>query len=76
MNYEALGNSVAHLHWWLTPRHRDDPHPRGPIWEDADFLRALRSGPAKSGHDHDASTRRRILRSLEAEDVEIELPYV
>ena len=20
MNYEALGNTVAHLHWWLTPR--------------------------------------------------------
>ena len=25
MNYEALGNSVPHLHWWLTPRHTDDP---------------------------------------------------
>lgn len=20
MNYEALGNSVLHLHWWLMPR--------------------------------------------------------
>jgi diadenosine tetraphosphate (Ap4A) HIT family hydrolase len=39
MNYEALGNSVPHLHWWLTPRHADDPRPHGPIWEDLDFLR-------------------------------------
>lgn len=27
MNYEALGNGVPHLHWWLTPRHHDDPRP-------------------------------------------------
>ena len=42
MNYEALGNSVPHLHWWLTPRRPTDAHPRGPIWEDADFLRRTR----------------------------------
>jgi diadenosine tetraphosphate (Ap4A) HIT family hydrolase len=30
MNYEALGNSVPHLHWWLTPRHDDDPRPGAP----------------------------------------------
>ena len=59
MNYEALGNSVAHLHWWLTPRPRARPTSARPIWEDADFLR-VGTGPAKSGHDHDASTRRRI----------------
>jgi diadenosine tetraphosphate (Ap4A) HIT family hydrolase len=76
MNYEALGNSVAHLHWWLTPRHRDDPHPRGPIWEDAGFLDALRAGPTKPGNDHDAPTRTRILTALEAENVEIEMRYV
>jgi diadenosine tetraphosphate (Ap4A) HIT family hydrolase len=55
MNYEALGNSVAHLHWWITPRHHDDPRPGGPIWEDLDFLRAQRSGdsvPAEAERDH------------------------
>jgi diadenosine tetraphosphate (Ap4A) HIT family hydrolase len=26
-NYEALGNTVAHLHWWLTPRPHDDRRP-------------------------------------------------
>ena len=40
LNYEALGNSVPHLHWWLTPRYVDDPRPHAPIWEDLDFLRA------------------------------------
>ena len=44
MNYEALGNSVPHLHWWLTPRHGNDPRPHGPIWEDLDFLRSLWTG--------------------------------
>ncbi len=62
MNYQALGNSVAHLHWWLTPRHRDDPHPRGRSGKSGLPPRAARSGPAKSEHDHHASTRRRILR--------------
>jgi diadenosine tetraphosphate (Ap4A) HIT family hydrolase len=31
LNYEALGNSVPHLHWWLTPRHIDDARATGPI---------------------------------------------
>jgi diadenosine tetraphosphate (Ap4A) HIT family hydrolase len=33
MNYELLGNTVAHLHWHLVPRYDWDPHPRRPIWE-------------------------------------------
>jgi diadenosine tetraphosphate (Ap4A) HIT family hydrolase len=32
---------VPHLHWWLTPRHRDDPRPAGPIWENLDVLRDM-----------------------------------
>jgi diadenosine tetraphosphate (Ap4A) HIT family hydrolase len=46
LNYEALGNTVPHLHWWLTPRHANDPRPTGPIWKDMDFLRA-HCGPAE-----------------------------
>ncbi len=35
MNYELLGNTVAHLHWHLFPRFSDDPHPSRPTWEHA-----------------------------------------
>jgi diadenosine tetraphosphate (Ap4A) HIT family hydrolase len=35
MNYECLGNTVAHLHWHLFPRYTDDPNPLRPIWEHA-----------------------------------------
>jgi diadenosine tetraphosphate (Ap4A) HIT family hydrolase len=33
LNYELLGNSVAHLHWHLFPRYDDDPDPAWPVWE-------------------------------------------
>src|SRR5262245_26257658 len=33
MNYELLGNTVAHLHWHLFPRYADDPNPNRPTWE-------------------------------------------
>ena len=32
MNYELLGNQVAHVHWHLVPRRADDPSPRLPTW--------------------------------------------
>lgn len=32
INYECLGNQVAHVHWHLVPRHADDPTPRLPVW--------------------------------------------
>ena len=41
LNIESFGNGVPHLHWWITPRYETDPRPKGPIWEDLDFLRVL-----------------------------------
>jgi diadenosine tetraphosphate (Ap4A) HIT family hydrolase len=32
MNYELLGNQVAHIHWHLVPRLANDPAPREPAW--------------------------------------------
>jgi diadenosine tetraphosphate (Ap4A) HIT family hydrolase len=76
MNYEALGNSVPHLHWWLTPRHQDDPRPGGPIWEDLDFLRALWTKAAEPDADRATVLRSRILQALERQGAEIESTYV
>lgn len=44
MNIESLGNSVPHLHWWITPRHAGDPRLTAPIWENLDFLREMWTG--------------------------------
>src|SRR6266480_3536414 len=32
MNYEALGNQVAHLHWHLFPRRHDDAENLKAVW--------------------------------------------
>jgi diadenosine tetraphosphate (Ap4A) HIT family hydrolase len=32
INYECLGNQVAHVHWHVIPRHADDPDPRSAVW--------------------------------------------
>jgi diadenosine tetraphosphate (Ap4A) HIT family hydrolase len=55
LNVESLGNSVPHLHWWLTPRHGDDPRPMAPIWEDHDFLREMWTD---AGHAEPATLER------------------
>src|SRR5262245_42365684 len=41
MNYELLGNTVAHLHWHLFPRHADDPNPTRPTWENEHAVKRL-----------------------------------
>ncbi len=76
MNYEALGNSVPHLHWWLTPRHADDARPRGPIWEDLEFLRLLWTKGAVVDAATSAGLRRHILDELQHEEVTIEATFV
>ena len=32
INYECLGNQVAHVHWHIIPRLADDPAPRDAVW--------------------------------------------
>jgi diadenosine tetraphosphate (Ap4A) HIT family hydrolase len=41
MNYELLGNQVAHIHWHVVPRLADDPAPRQPAWTVAHEPRTL-----------------------------------
>jgi diadenosine tetraphosphate (Ap4A) HIT family hydrolase len=76
MNYEALGNMVAHLHWWLTPRHHDDRRPNGPIWEDLDFLRQLWTKQAVRAADLSDDLRRRVLRGLQRQSLVVEAAFV
>jgi len=32
MNYEFLGNQIAHIHWHLIPRLANDPRRAEPVW--------------------------------------------
>ena len=45
MNYELLGNAIAHVHWHLVPRRGDDPSPKMPVWTVPHEPRRL--GPAE-----------------------------
>ena len=35
INYELLGNMVAHMHWHLVPRFRTEPLWPRPIWAES-----------------------------------------
>lgn len=74
MNYEALGNAVPHLHWWLTPRRPTDARPRGPIWEDLDFLRRT-WGKDFVGDDVRIPARDALLAALERRGVPVERTF-
>lgn len=76
MNYEALGNLVAHLHWWLTPRHHDDPRPRAPIWENLDFLRMLWTQQSVPDIDVVGELRRRVLHALRRQSLVVEATFI
>ena len=43
INLASLGNQVAHLHWHVIPRFRDDPHFPQPVW--GERQRAANSSP-------------------------------
>jgi diadenosine tetraphosphate (Ap4A) HIT family hydrolase len=76
LNYEALGNSVPHLHWWLTPRHGGDPRPRSPIWEDLDFLREQWTGGCVPDDAERESLRDAIRGALHAQGAPVEQWFV
>ncbi|MGP0032901.1 MAG: HIT family protein [Acidimicrobiales bacterium] len=72
LNIESLGNGVPHLHWWITPRYTTDPRPKGPIWEDFDFLRLLWSDRGRPSAQEIGELRASLLGALRSRDVTIE----
>jgi diadenosine tetraphosphate (Ap4A) HIT family hydrolase len=75
LNYELLGNSCPHLRWFLIPRYDTDPHPRGPAWEDPNFLRLLWTDQGRLPPAERDDLRARLLAELRAADVEIKLSF-
>jgi len=71
LNYELLGNGAPHVHWHLFPRHADDARPRGPVWEDPGFLRALDRG-ASPEPERLATLRAQLRSALDDTDLTIE----
>ncbi len=73
LNIESLGNGVPHLHWWVIPRYETDPRPRGPIWEDLDFLRILWGEGGRPSAEEFASLQGSLLGALRSRSVTIEV---
>ena len=72
LNYEALGNGVPHLHWWLTPRYPTDSRPFAPIWEDLEFLRAQWTSGGRPHAGERDSLRHNLLEALKNRQITIE----
>jgi diadenosine tetraphosphate (Ap4A) HIT family hydrolase len=68
----AQGNRVPHLHWHVVARHADDPRPVGPIWEDPEFLVALRGRTARPTSDELFDRRAALLDAFDRLGVLIE----
>jgi diadenosine tetraphosphate (Ap4A) HIT family hydrolase len=76
LNYELLGNGAPHLHWHLFPRHADDPHARGPVWEDLEFLRSLWTGGARPDEARLTSLKQRLVAALGDTQLKLEERFV
>jgi diadenosine tetraphosphate (Ap4A) HIT family hydrolase len=73
LNIESLGNGVPHLHWWIIPRYETDPRPKGPIWEDLDFLRVLWGEGGRPSAKEFKSIQASLLGALRSRNVTIEV---
>jgi diadenosine tetraphosphate (Ap4A) HIT family hydrolase len=56
INLASLGNVVAHLHWHVIPRWRDDSHFPAPIWATAQRCSPERPVPTDAALLHALST--------------------
>jgi diadenosine tetraphosphate (Ap4A) HIT family hydrolase len=56
INLASLGNVVAHLHWHVIPRWKDDSHFPAPIWAAAKRSGASRPVPSDAALLHALST--------------------
>jgi diadenosine tetraphosphate (Ap4A) HIT family hydrolase len=57
MNYELLGNSEPHLHWWLVPRYANEPNPKFPIWSNPAFIDAYNEATPDDPAEAEASIK-------------------